>query len=78
MNIIDDKDYYERDQIGENDEASVNNDIKVLKLGKLISQKNLGNIEKESDKINKMDIIDDNARHVVTVYTTADRPVGVS
>ena len=46
MDISNNKEYYERDHIGENDEKSVTNDIEVLKLGKLISQKNIDNIEK--------------------------------
>ena len=34
-------------------------DIDVLNLGKLSSQKNMDNIEKESDKNNQIDMIDD-------------------
>ena len=34
-------------------------DIEVLKLGKLISKKNIDNIEKEYDERNWMDISDD-------------------
>ena len=33
--------------------------IEVLKLGKLSLQKNIDNIEKEYDKRNRMDMIDD-------------------
>ena len=35
------------------------NDIEVLKMGNFGSQKNTDNIEKQSDEINCMDIIDD-------------------
>ena len=41
-----------------NDEERLADDKEVLKLGKLSLQKNIDNIERESDKINKMDIID--------------------
>ena len=34
-------------------------DIELLKMGKLSSQKNIDKVEKYSDKINQMDIIDD-------------------
>ena len=37
----------------------MNTDIEVLKLRKLSSQKNLDYLEKESDKINQMDMSDD-------------------
>ena len=40
-----DKESDERDQISKNDEAKENQDIEVLKLGKLILQKNIDNIE---------------------------------
>ena len=49
----------ERDQISKDDEETVTGDIEVLKLGKLSSQKNIDNIEKESDEINWMDMSDD-------------------
>ena len=39
INIIDEKQYEERDKIGENREETLNTDIEVLKLRKLISQK---------------------------------------
>ena len=35
-------------------------DIEVLKLRKLSSQKNINNIEKEYDEINRMDMSDEN------------------
>ena len=44
--MSDDKDSDERYQIDINDEEIVTNDIEVLKLGKLGSQKNIDNIEK--------------------------------
>ena len=47
------------DQIDKNDEERVTYDIEVLKLGKLGSQKNIDNVEKETDKRNRMDMIDD-------------------
>ena len=37
--MIDDRNYYERYQIGENDEEILNDDIEVLKVGKLSSKK---------------------------------------
>ena len=37
--MSDDKEYDEIDQISKNDEEKVTEDIEVLKLGKLISQK---------------------------------------
>ena len=39
------------------------NVVEVLKLGKLSSQKNLDNIEKESDKGNRIDMVDDKESH---------------
>ena len=41
-----------------NDEEKVTEDIEVLKLGKLSSQKNIDNIEREYDERNQMDISD--------------------
>ena len=55
----DDQDSDERYQISKNDEETVTDVIEVLRLGKLSSQKNIYNVEKESDKRNRMDIIDD-------------------
>ena len=55
--MSDDKEYDERYQIGENDEDSLTDETEVLKLGKLSSQKNIYNIEKESDKSNHIDMI---------------------
>ena len=54
--MIDDKEYYERYQIGENEEEILNSDIKVSKLGKLISKRYINNVDKESDEINRMDM----------------------
>ena len=59
MDMRYDKDSYERDKMDKNDEKRVTNDIKVLKLGNFDWQKNTDNIEKESDEINWMDMIDD-------------------
>ena len=59
MDMSDDKKPDERDQIRKNDEEKKTENIEVLKLGKLSSQKNLGNIEKYCDKIIWMDISDD-------------------
>ena len=44
--MIDDKESDERYHIGENDEDIFTENIEVLKLGKLSSQKNIDNIEK--------------------------------
>ena len=44
--MSDDKESDESDQISENYEEKVTEDIEVLKLGKLILQKNIDNIEK--------------------------------
>ena len=46
MDKSDDKDSDEIDQIGENDGERETYDIEVLKLRKLILQKNIDNIEK--------------------------------
>ena len=46
MDMGNDKDSDGRYQISKNDEEKVTNDIEVLKLGKLSSQKNDDNIEK--------------------------------
>ena len=43
--MSDDKKSDERDEIIKNDEEKVTEDIEVLKLGKLSSQKNIDNIE---------------------------------
>ena len=51
--MIDDKESYERNQMGEN--------IEVLKLVKLSYQKNIDNIDKESDERNRINTIEDNA-----------------
>ena len=59
IDISDDKDSDEIDKIGVNDEERLNDDIEVLELVKLSSQKNIDNIEKEYDKINQIYMIDD-------------------
>ena len=56
--MSDDKEYDERYQISRNDEEKVTEDIEVLKLGKLSSNKNIDNIEKEYDERNRMDMSD--------------------
>ena len=45
--------------ICKNGEEKVTEDIEVLKLGNLSSQKNIDNIEKYSDQINQMDMSGD-------------------
>ena len=60
MDMSDYKESHEGYQIIENDEQRVTDDIEVFKLGKLGSNKNDDNIEKEYDEINQMDISDDN------------------
>ena len=60
MDMSDDKESNERYQISKNDEVKVSDVIEDLKLGKLISHKNLDNVEKESDVINQMDMSDEN------------------
>ena len=57
--MSDDKESDERYQIGENDKEVGTDDIEILKLGKFSSQKNIDNIEKESDKMNWMYMIDE-------------------
>ena len=59
MDMIDDKEPDKRDQICAHVEERVTDDIEVLKLKKLSAQKNLDNIEKESDERNRMDTIYD-------------------
>ena len=56
--MIDVKEDDERYQFGENKEETLNTDIEVLKLRKLSLQKNIDYPEKESDKINHMDMSD--------------------
>ena len=46
MDVSDDKESDEREHISKDDEEKVTEDIEVLKLGKLSSQKNMDNIEK--------------------------------
>ena len=46
IDMIDNKETGERDHIGENDEERLTDDIDLLKMGKLISQKNIDNIDK--------------------------------
>ena len=55
----DDKESDERDHISKNDEEKVTEDIEILKLGKLSSQKSIDNIEKYSDESNWVGMIDD-------------------
>ena len=57
--MIDDKESDERDQIGEKKGKTLNKDIEVLKLQKLSLQKKRNHLDKESDKINQMDMSDD-------------------
>ena len=57
--MIDDKKSDERYQIGKNHEDRLTDDIRKLKLGKLSSQKSLENIDKESNEINQIYMIDD-------------------
>ena len=57
--MSDDNESDERDHIDKNYEERVTNDIEVLKLGKFGLQKNTNGVEKESDGINWMDMIDD-------------------
>ena len=59
INMSDDNISYERDHMSKNDEETMTDVIEVLKLGKLSSQKNIDNVEKEYDKRKRMDIIDD-------------------
>ena len=59
MDMSDDKDSDEIYQIDKNYEEILTNDIEVLKLGKLGSQKNIDSIKKEYDERNRMDIIDE-------------------
>ena len=59
MDMSDDKKYDKRDQISTNDEIIVADVIEVLKQGKLSTQKNIDNVDKEYDKRNSMDMIDD-------------------
>ena len=56
--MSDDKESDERDQIGENDEDRLTDGIKILKMGKLSSQKNINNIDKKQDERNWIDMID--------------------
>ena len=44
--MIDNKEYDERNQIGENDEERLNDCIEVLKLGKFSSKRYIDNIDK--------------------------------
>ena len=54
--LIDDKESYERYQISKNDEEKVIEDIEIITLQNLSSQKKYIYLEKESDEINPMDI----------------------
>ena len=59
INIIDDKESYERYHISKNGEEKVTEDIEFLKLQKLSSQKK-NHPGKESDEISQMDMSYDN------------------
>ena len=59
IDMIDGKESDKRDQIGESDEDRLTDDIEFLKQGNLSSQKNIDDIDKESDEKNWIDIIDD-------------------
>ena len=59
MDMSYDKESDKIDQISKIDEEIVTEYIEVLKMGKLSSQKNIDNIEKESDERNRMDMSDD-------------------
>ena len=59
MDMSDDKKSDVRDQISKIYEEKITEDIEVLKLVKLSSQKNIGNIEKYSDESNQMYMSDD-------------------
>ena len=56
--MSDNKESEERDQIIKNDKEKVTDVIEVLKMEKLSSQKNMENVEKESDGINWIDVSD--------------------
>ena len=56
--MSDGKDSNERDHIGEDYEDILTDDIEVLELVKLSLQKNIDTMEKEYDKSNQIDIID--------------------
>ena len=58
--MSDDKEYDERNQIGENDEDGLTDDIEFLKLVKFKSQKNIDSIDKEYDERNRINMIGDN------------------
>ena len=57
--MIYDKDYDERDKIGYSNEDVLTDDTEVSELGKLSLQKNIDNIEKESDKIIHIYMLDE-------------------
>ena len=59
MDMSDNKDSYEREEIGNNYEVKVSDVIEELKVGKLSSHYYVDNVETEPDKINQVDIIDD-------------------
>ena len=54
--MIDDQEYGERDQIGENEEERLNEDIKVLKLEKNSSKRYIDNVNKYYDERNRIDM----------------------
>ena len=59
IDMIDDNKYQERTKIGENDEDRPNDDINVFKLVTLSPRREIYNIEREYDEINRIYIIDD-------------------
>ena len=59
MDMSDDKYSDENNQIDKNDSEKETNYIQVLKLQKFGLQKKTDDVERESDGINRMDIIDD-------------------
>ena len=51
MDMSNEKKYDERDLISKNYEEKITEDIEAFKLGKLISQKNIDNIENNMMKV---------------------------
>ena len=56
--MINEKEPDERDQVSKFDEEKMIEDIEVLKLQKLSSQKEYIYLEKESDEMNSVDVSD--------------------
>ena len=59
MDTSDEKNSDERDQTSKNHEEKMTEDIEVLKMRKLSSQKNIVDIENYSDESNWMDMSDE-------------------